>query len=261
MMNYKEFKEEYLKQESVLKDKNTQVQKLFKAIAKDMKSGDVKSARKDIASFSQSAKDLEAAIGNMESCLSSFDAASYFNEGGYAYDLLTSCKEKGINAIGEFPTYEMFPYKVKIDAENQDVYINKKKVQSMDPDYFTSMIADSQAKLDKAAFNQDAFANELEIAYETYIATNKNIVKGTAVSLLSLYKTMVPMARFRKDYDINAFSYDIARLYNKRNEASLKSGHVFEFGPGRKNDKTIRILDENGNEHLFSTISFNERKA
>ena len=45
--------------------------------------------------------------------------------------MLAACEEQGVDVRGEFPVYEMFPYRVKLDTENQDIYLDRKKVQCL----------------------------------------------------------------------------------------------------------------------------------
>ncbi|MEY8427469.1 hypothetical protein AALA00_07070 [Lachnospiraceae bacterium 46-15] len=42
---------------------------------------------------------------------------------------------------GDFPVYEMFPYRVKLDTENQDLYLDRKKVPCMRPQSFAFDLA------------------------------------------------------------------------------------------------------------------------
>ena len=63
------------------------------------------------------------------------------------------------------------------------------------------------------------------------------------------------MRRFRREYDVQAYALDLARLYTaKSNEAG--DGRRFQFGPSRNNIKAIRIVDASGNEQFLATIRF-----
>ena len=63
------------------------------------------------------------------------------------------------------------------------------------------------------------------------------------------------MSRFRKDYSQKSFAFDLARLYTSGIEET-KNGRKFQFGPTRDQNKSIRILDQNGNEQFLATICF-----
>lgn len=155
---------------------------------------------------------------------------------------------------GEFPVYEMFPYKVKIDAENQDLYLDRKKVQCMRPQSFAKQVKAGQDKLMKANFNALTFANELADVYDLALLKMKKQPEAD-IYLLNLYKYLAPMGRFRKDYDQQSYAFDLARLYSSGIE-EIKDGRKIQFGPSRVVNKSIRILDSEGREEYLATIRF-----
>lgn len=257
-MNYSAYYDEYVSFEDKVKVLSAQVAKLYKAINKDMKAGDIKAALKDTEALSVVTAELSEAAKEIKREVNSFDSAVYFQSGNYAKDLLEECDNLGINHIGDFPVYEMFPYKVKVDYENQDVYINRKKYSTMNPAYFASVIKAGLDKLNSdKSFKADKFADELEPVYELCLLQLGAKAKGH-VKLSDLYKALCPMARIRKDYDMNAFAFDIARLYPEslKSDFVTKKGSRVELGTSRGADKGIRILDEAGNEYNVFTIRF-----
>ena len=170
--------------------------------------------------------------------------------------MLGACQEKGVDVRGEFPVYEMFPYRVRLDVENQDIYLDRKKVQCVRPQKFVETVKSGQEKLNKASFNALTFVSELADAYElALLKLNKR--PESDIYLTSLYKYLAPMSRFRKDYDQQSFAFDLARLYASEVEET-KNGKKFQFGPSRNNNKAIRILDKDGQEQFLATIRFYE---
>ena len=188
--------------------------------------------------------------------VNAFDTKEYFEQGEFAEQMLAFCKEKGVDVQGEFPIYEMFPYRVRLDAENQDIYLDRKKIQCMRPKSFVELVKKGQDKLNKAPFNAAGFVNELADAYDlAVLKLNKH--QGADIYLTSLYKFLAPMSRFRKDYDQQSFAFDLARLYISDVEET-KNGRKFQFGPSRNNGRAIRILDQEGKEQFLATIRFYE---
>ena len=148
----------------------------------------------------------------------------------------------------------MFPYRVKVDTENQDVYIDRKKVSCMRPLSLVNTIKAGQEKLNKASFNALSFATELAAAYDLVVLKSGKQA-GADMYLQNIYKMMTPMSRARKEYDQQSFAFDIARLYAAEIE-EIKDGRRFQFGPSRNNNKAIRILDQQGREQFLATIRF-----
>lgn len=257
-MNYEELYSEYQVLEKEMKDRLNGVQKVYKTIVKEMESGDLKSFRRDIALLEVAVAQEADVIKSMKELEAGFCSQEYFEGGEFAAQMLAACQELGVDVKGQFPVYEMFPYKVKIDAENHDLYLDRKKVQCMRPQSFAKQVKAGQTKLMKASFNALTFANELADAYDLALLKLKK-QPDSDVYLTNLYKYLAPMGRFRRDYDQQSYAFDLARLYTAKMEGTvveIKDGRKIEFGPSRNNNKAIRILDSNGNEQYLAIIRF-----
>lgn len=253
-MNYEELYQEYLPLEKELKDKLAGSQRLFKALGKEMDSGDLKSVDRDIQAMAAVLAEQSRILEEIKAVAEGFDRKAYFEEGEFTRQMLAACEENGVDVTGEHPVYEMFPSKLRIDAENQDLYLDRKKVQCMRPQYIVKVVKASQDKLMKVSFNALGFANELADAYDLALMKRKK-QPDADFFLLDLYRFLAPMGRFRKEYDKQSFAFDLARLYTSGLE-SIKDGRKIQFGPSKLENKAIRILDKNGREQFLATIRF-----
>lgn len=253
-MNYEDLYQDLQPDQKTLKDSLASLQKLFKVVNREMENGDLKSFAKDLSTMAEAAANLSASLRGLQATVEGFDTKEYFESGDFARQMLEICEEKGVDVRGESPIYEMFPYKVKVDVENQDLYMDRKKVQCMRPQSFVETVKAGQEKLNKAGFNALTFVSELSDAYDLMLLKMKRN-PGTDVYLTNLYKILAPMSRFRKDYDQQNFAFDLARLYSSGTEET-KNGRRFQFGPSRDGKKGIRILDKNGQEQFLATICF-----
>lgn len=255
-MNYEDFYQDLQPQQKSVKDGLASLQKLFKAVSREMEGGDVKNLAKDLEAMVQAVSVVAESVDAMKTAADGFDGKQYFESGEFADQMLAACEEKGVDVRGEFPVYEMFPYRVKLDTENQDLYLDRKKVQCMRPGSFVDIVKNGQEKLNKAPFNAEVFAGELADAYELAILKLKRQPQSD-IYLTSLYKLLAPMGRFRRDYDQQSFAFDLARLYISGIEKT-KNGKRFQFGPSRVGGKAIRILGKDGKEEFLATIRFFE---
>lgn len=255
-MNYENLYQALQPQEKSIKDSLASLQKLYKTISKETENGDLKNLIKDLNTMLENTDALSEILKEAADTASSFDAASYFESGDFAEQMLAICREKNVDVRGDSPIYEMFPYRVKLDMDNQDIYLDRKKVQCMRPQSFVDLVKSGQDKLNKASFNAQTFAGELADAYDMAVLKLKK-QPGSDLYLTSLYKILAPMSRFRKDYDQQSFAFDLSRLYSSGIDET-KSGRKFQFGPSRLNNKAIRILDQNGQEVFLATIRFFE---
>ena len=124
-MNYEDFYQDLQPYEKSVKDSLSSLQKLFKAVSRETESGDVKSLARDLNAMETAVADIASSLKELVGVVDDFDTQAYFENGDFAEQMLASCEEKGVDVRGEFPVYEMFPYRVKLDTESQDVYMAK----------------------------------------------------------------------------------------------------------------------------------------
>ncbi len=255
-MNYEELYEELQKNAKSLDSSIKSAAKYCKAILKDNASGDLKDMDKAIASLKEALENEAAALEEVQEVLDGFDRAEYISGGQFEKQLIKECRAQGIDVhnIGKL-VYEMFPNKVTINEETQDVTIDKKKLSSLRPSAVANVIRTTQDKMEKASFNESKFLGELQNAYDLVILKKKKKDDQAPVALTDVYKMLVPMGRLKKEYDIQSFAFDIARLYRSGlKEAS--DGRILDLGPSKNNNNAIRVLDENGKEEFFAMIAF-----
>lgn len=257
-MNYEEFYAQLQIHEKEINDLLANQQKFFKRLSKNLEKGDLKNAVKDMMSLQSTQSDCQSAVNAMRETLDSFDSKKYMESGDYAAQMLEYLEKAGVDAKGEHNIYEVFPYKVKLDVENLDVYIDRKRIQCLRPKSLADDIKVSRDKLMAASFNPLLFANELADAYDVALAfkgKDKTVAADTDLYLVDLYKYLTPMRRFRRDYDMQSFAFDLARL-NSSSVRTVDGGRMFQLGPSRNNTRAIRVLDGDGHERFLATIRF-----
>ncbi|MCL1982511.1 MAG: hypothetical protein FWG53_05375 [Clostridiales bacterium] len=264
-MNYEEFYQDLQALEKGVQEKLQGTQKSFKSIAKNSANGDLKNLAKGIAQLKVFLSETEGLAENLEELAGSFNGKEYIESGDFAMQLVEYCEQYSVDVTGEFPVYEIFPYKVRIDAENQELSINKKKLQCARPLKFVQDIKASREKYLKAPFNDILFLNELAAAYDLDVAVKekknkgkskgKDVADGHHLMLTDLYGYMAPTQRAKKEYDMQNFAFDLARLYSSEIKAT-KDDRRYEFGPSKAASKQIRILDGDGKEQMLGTVRF-----
>ena len=258
-MDYEEFYGELQVKEKGIKDTIARQQNTFKSISKSAAKGDLKNLSKEIAA-------MEALISLHADCLrefrelaENFDAREYMQSGDFAKQMLSYCENMGVDVKGDFPSYEVFSYKVKIDADNQDIYIDRKKLPCARPRHLVSDLKQNREKLMKSSFNAADFLKEIADAYDKLSIIKRkeenSKKRSPELYLKDLHRFLVPMQRFRRDYDMQSFAFDLARLYASDTE-STDDGRQFSMGPARNQSQNIRILDKNGAETWVGTITF-----
>lgn len=257
MLNYEDLFNRLQTLDKNLKESAAAVARLQKAIQKDTETGNLTEMKKSLSALTEAAEQLKARARALEEEANGFDASAYFIDGDFTRQLLDACAERGIDVKGEKGVYEMFPYKVRVLSDEEhagEVWIDRKKAPSCRPAYVAELIRAGQSKLYAAPFKASAFMGELADAYEMACLRSGARV-GSTQALNKIYQQMTPMARARKEYDKQAFAFDLARLYEEGPDAWVtKNGTQYTFGTSRDGSSGIRVLSRTGVESFISTL-------
>jgi hypothetical protein len=259
-MNYEEFYGIYTEISELLREQIATHQKLLKRINKSMEKGDLKSAVRELPAANAIAADCVRSTAAITEKIKSADMHAYLESGDFIQQLVEFCAERRIDIKGEGNTYEVFPYRLKIDPQNAELSVNKRKAVGLRPRAIADELEKERDKLWATAFNPTQYAAELAAAYDLAVLANakgKKPMPGTDIYLTTIYKFLTPMRRFRKEYDLQNYAFDVARLYDYDPHSDTEvDGRKFQFGPSRNNTKAIRIIDAAGNEQFLATIRF-----
>ena len=256
-MNYEDFYAQLQVAEKELKDAVAAVTRQYKAIVKSTENGNLTDMKKSIALLAEATQQLKGCGDAVNECVEGFDIKTYFVNGDFAEQMVDACKAKNIDVQGDKGIYEMFPYKVRVYGDEEhfgEVYLNRKKLPTCRPSFVADTIAAGKEKLYKEKFNEMSFMGELAEAYDLTLLRD-GARPGANLMLTKIHKTMTPMARARKEYDLQTFSFDLARLYEKGPDAWVtKTGRRFTFGTSRDGKSGIRELSSSGVESYINTL-------
>jgi len=259
-MDYEQFLSETQAAVKELKDKTNAQSKTVNKIQKCILDGDINALPKLYASLKDAAAEREIALKRLEEMTTGFDGHAYMSGGDYASQMLELCRQSKIDVQGSFPVYEMFPCRVTVNPDTQDVTVDRKRMLCLRPVKLVNDIKMELDKLSKAPFNAQLFVKELAAAYDLAIlklkaSGKKQRAANSPVYALDLYDILTPMRRYKRDYTRNNFAYDLARLY-AGDTVTLDDGRSLRFDTARDARKAIRILDSYGTEQFITTIRF-----
>ena len=241
-----------------VKEKTDAQARAVKKVQKCLLDGDVNALPKLYASLRDASAGREEALSRLEGLTSVFDGQAYMANGDFAAQMLDCCRQLEIDVQGSFPVYEMFPSRVTINPESQDVTVDRKRLSCLRPSKLAGDIKTELDKLSKAPFYASVFAKELAAAYDLAIikaSKKKHCNSDAPMYVLDLYEYMTPMKRAKKEYTKHNFAFDLARLFAVEGFA-LEDGRKIHFDTVRDAKKAVRILDKYGAEQLITTIRF-----
>ena len=241
-----------------VKEKTDVQSRAVKNVQKCLAEGDLYSLPKLFSTLRDASTAREEALIRLEDITSGFDGKEYMASGDFAAQMLEYCRQLDVDVQGTYPVYEMFPCRVTVNPETQDVTVDRKKMQCLRPSKLVNDIKKELDKLSKASFNASAFAKELAAAYDLAIikaSRKKPCSADSPVYLLDLYEYLTPMRWHKKEYTKNNYAYDLARLFATE-DISLDDKRKMRFDTVRDAKKAIRILDSHGMEQFITTIRF-----
>ena len=257
-MDYEQFFLDTQAHTTELNEKTAIQSKTVKKVEKCIAGGDMNSLPKLFAVLREAVRECEEALGLLEDLTAGFSGYEYMANGDFTAQMIECCEQLGVDVQGDFPVYEMFPCRVTINPEAQDVTFDRKHLPCLRP---SKLIGDIKTELDKLSsvpFNAKLFAKELAAAYDLAIikaSRKKHCAENAPMYALDLYDFLTPMKRYKKDYTKHNFAYDLARLYSEELVA-LDDGRILRFDTARDMKKAVRILDRHGAEQLITTIRF-----
>ena len=257
-MDYEQFYSEAQAYFKELKEKTDAQSRVVKKIQACISGGDINALPKLFTAIRDATSGHEEALERLERLTADFDGREYMANGDFTEQMIECCKQLDVDVQGDFPTYEMFPCRITVNPETQDVTVDKKRMSCLRPSKLVSDIKKELDKLSKAQFNAQLFAKELAAAYDLAImkASRKKPCAGDAPQYASdLYNILTPMRRYKKEYTKNAFAFDLARLYAEGG-TTLDDGRSLRFDTARDLNKAIRILDRYGAEQFITTVRF-----
>ena len=234
-----------------------------KRVEASLKAGDLEGAESGLAKMVDFREPFTQSREKLTALINSFDLLRYLKETFHA-ELVEACQKEGIHLEGRFPSYEVFPFTVRIQADQKIVLVNDKKIRSLRPMVLAKAIKKEKDLLDKAPFNADKFLQALVDCYDMFVA-RLSVTKGiksdeVTIFLREVYRTMTPLQQQGRDYPERLFAFDLHRLL--RAGRTEHNGRVLELGsvsPGHRG-KAIRVVDAMGTERLYGTIRFRRKQ-
>ena len=122
-VNYEDFYQSVTAVEKNINDKLENTQKSFKSITRYSEKGNIKNMLKEISQIRNLLNDSAGLVDNLHGLAENFDIKTYFESGEFVKQIIQYCKQYSVDIKSDSPAYDIFPYKIRIDAENQEIQI------------------------------------------------------------------------------------------------------------------------------------------
>jgi len=220
-----------------------------------------KSSRAFRQGMHQVGEEWERSLSEIERDLS--EKSQFIDTVAYKEQLERSLQAAGLPIKGEYPRYELPPFKLEIDIKGRRIRLifgrRAETTSSFLPEVVVRWVGARYKRVVESPFDAERFGSDLLAAYEvanrlTY--RTEKVLWGRAVSLMELYSLLTLRHGTRKEYSKNVFTYDLTRL---RQGPLLFDGRRYEFGYSREVGRTLLLRDQSGREERLSSLTIYDR--
>jgi len=177
----------------------------------------------------------------------------------YPASIEKTIQEAGLKFKGEFPNYEITPFKLNLNINEGTVRLSLGRKSEttgiFEPNRLAAWIANHYKSLVEKRFDSQRFCRDLLAAYEygNKIAYhNDKVLWGKAVSIFTIYDLMTGYHVSRQIYPKNLFSYELGRL--KEQYDICYKEYRFDFGQARNPSHGLVVVDSYGRESRISSL-------
>ena len=188
-----------------------------------------------------------------------FDEETYFSGGGFQSELVEAARQAGVKIFKQHEMIYCYPYLIRIKAQERAIQIDKMVERRLRPSILAKHLRELQNK--PAKFKSQAFLECLFTAYSMILSRHSEeaMATGKIVKLLDIYQLLTLLPGQSKEYTKEEFARDIY-LLDKSGIANTNQGFVLNLvvpsTGGKSLQKSIRVINEDGQEKKYYGISF-----
>ncbi|RDV83261.1 hypothetical protein [Ammonifex thiophilus] len=224
-----------------------------------LREGDLEQAQRTIERYQAALTKQQEALSSLKEKLPAFAVSDYLRQ-GFDQGFLSACRAQGLPVSGNFPDYEVFPFRVRVYPERGVIEVNERILHMLRPRALAAYLKAEREKLYRAPFNAQRFIDTLARVYDILLAVKQTRLKvefppGTSIPLADVYDQLVLHPGYKRHYSRGMFAFDLYRLL--RSEIRRASdGRLLELGEPARRIKPIVIYDEQGRELRFTSLRF-----
>ena len=177
----------------------------------------------------------------------------------YIQQIESFLNQKQILFSGEFPDYQIPPFKLSFDLHKNVVKLSmgKKLFKStvLEPERLASWVVKYYFQICNSSFNQVQFCKEIMSAYKYLGQSNWRL----QISVKDIYRILTIKSSTRKEYSESVFMFDLARLLQM--PTIELDGFCFEFSANKDSGKNYFLTDNRGKEKTVGLVSISPKES
>lgn len=257
MHNIDRFLDEELREERrSLSETQRQLRTLAKRLDDGLTAGNKEQILTALGKLEEVLERYRAVVGELARAIPALDVEAYLRE-EFHQDFVRACAELDLRLKGDYPEYEVFPLKIRVQPERQAVLVQERVCRGVRARAVAGEVQAQLRKLHASAFNPAQFLTGLARAYDL-LAARQAAEKGARaaspdLSLVQVYETLTLLPQNRRHYSKQLFAFDLHRLL-KSGQLTTADGRRLWLGSAHR--RVITVMDEEGREQRFGVIKF-----
>ncbi len=171
----------------------------------------------------------------------------------YPMQLVAALQFQNIPFSGDFPNYDIPPFKLLIKMEQSLAKLNmgrkSQQTYSLSPKILADWIAENYKALVNRTFNHDRFCKELLSVYP-YLSHGS---WGVPVPIQEVYALLTLKTEVKQDYPESHFIFDLSRLLE---QYEIKDNlHTFEFSPHKQAKRNYVVVNQYKKERSIGNMT------
>ncbi|MDH7578364.1 MAG: hypothetical protein QHH75_11245 [Bacillota bacterium] len=228
-------------------------------LEKAFRDGDLEQAQRVIGWLEAVFAKQQEAFNTIKEKLPCFDAAAYLRE-DFELGFFAACRAQGLTVTGSFPTYEVFPFRVRVYPERSAIEVNDRVVRLLRPRALAAYLKAARERLYRENFNANRFIDALARTYDTLLAIHWakqgiDLPQGTDIPLQDIYEQLTILPLQKRQYTRQHFAFDLHRLL-LADIFTTSDGRRLELGEPGKKIRPIVIYDAQGRERRYGSLRF-----
>jgi len=180
----------------------------------------------------------------------------FLHSADYAKQMTNALESVKIPRTGDFPNYDIPPFKLSIKPNQSlaKLSLGKKSSQThaLAPTILADWVVEKYKALLNRPFAQDRFCKELLSVYPYLTQGNW----GTLVPLQEVYKLLTLKTETRQEYPESHFIFDLGRLLEQYE--ITYAGYYFDFSSHKETKKNYTVINPQGREKAIGMMSIRQ---
>lgn len=259
-MDLSEFLDQELGEErKELLEKKKQASAHIARLEKALRDGDLEQAVRVTGWLEATLEKQRETLTYLKNKLPTYDVTGYLQE-AFAGEFIAACQAQELKITGDFPSYEVFPFRVRVYPEKGTVEVNERLVHFLRPRALAAYLKSQKNKLYKEKFNPVKFLDALAAIYDTILAVRQagygvEIQKDLDIPLLDVYERLTPLPAQRRQYPLNMFAFDLHRLY-VANAFTASDGRQLVLGAVRPRRRALVVYNAQERDFRYGSLRF-----